>query len=883
MKRLLIILGVLAGLLVVPGGAQARAPVPVAHPPAHQQAIGDPLHTTYFSRACGTGGTGIAFDGQYLWYDCFPGSTLHKADARSGALLLTLTPNIDGDLLATLAWDRNRQKLWAGAARYGVTNVYLIDPTTGAAALVFSLPTLPFLPETLAYDPEDDTLYVATYKDENSEFAIFRFDASGAQRGSWFLGYHATGLAVAGDLLYIAHVDYIAGEQFITAYEKTTGAFQFQFPTNTGNDFDLECDSVTFAPRTVLWAVYQWEPRQATAYEIPDAQCPGGVRNLASTPGPQSQDVVLTWKAPDAGGAAAAAYDIRYSDAPLDWTTWSAAVQVQGEPPPGAPDADETLTLPNLSNGVRRYFALKFQYPGGGWSPLSNVPSLLDTGFRPPVNGYSFPNFGDVQDGDLTFEDMAALFDSQSAVCYNPIGPCMPRVPAAQWRAMALTYMQGGHCAGMSVTSLRFFKGLDVPNAIQPGALTAYDLSKPNARNGISYYWALELLDPVGAARNAQRARPPSDTLDQTLAALAGAAPDPLNLDVYQGTSGHAITPFAVEERKDDWRVWVYNNNFPNVRSAVLITTTTENWSYSMGGGLGVWSGDAGAQSLAVYPISTFAQTPECPWCLFSQVRGAQSQAANGQLWLTGGHGLMTDSQGRRIGYVGAQFVNEIPGASANFAPGGLGVAMQPIYTLPLTETYSILLDGQMLTRTQTASVVQFGPGYASGAQEIPIRPETQDRLLIAADGSQVIYRASSDKEVTLLLTTDSATEGYQFRFEGVDMAVGQPATGTVDAANGLLLYDNRKAGGSEYDIAVRRADGTGERAFVHRGIQAAATDIHYLKYAAWDGDGALTLLIDRGGDGTMDDTVQLANQLSHRLYLPGIHSGAGAENRFGS
>lgn len=874
MKRLLLPI-ILAAALLAPLGAAQRGPSTLAanrppalqapHQPDRPQGTGDPLHTTYFSQPCGTNGTGIAFDGQYLWYSCFPGNTLLKADALSGAVLVSFTPNVGGGILSALAWDRNRQKLWAGVNNFtgGTADVYVIDPTTGSATFVFGLPALPYLPYTLAYDPQDDTLYVGTYQDYTVDYSIFHFDTSGAEMGYWILGYHPLGLAIAGDLLYVTHVDYVGGEELITAYDKASGAPQFQFNTNTGNDFDLECDSVTFAPLTALWAVYQWEPRQATAYEIPAAECPGGVRNLASAPGAQPQDVTLTWKAPDAGGgAAAAAYDIRYSDVPLDWTTWPAATQVQGEPPPAPPGVTETLTLPNLSNGTRWYFALKFQYPSGTWSALSNVPSLVDMGFRPPTQGYAFPNFGDVQDSDLTFNDMITLFGSQLAVCWNPIGLCIPRAPAVVWRAQAFNYMKAGHCAGMSVTSLRFFKGLDDPSAFQTGANTTHDLAKPNARRHITYYWVPETLDPVGSDRVAAIARPPSDTLNQLLTALAGTASDPLSLAVFQGAQGHGITPFAVEERKDHWRVWVYNNNFPDVSSTVFITTTTESWSYDMGGGLGVWSGNAGTKSLGVYPISTYAQTPDCPWCLFSQGQSAKPQVAGeGQVWLSGGHGLMTDSQGRRIGYVGTQFVNEIPGASANFVPGGLGVEMEPIYTLPLTETYSILLDGQTLTQTETVSLVQFGPGYASGAQDIPADPSTQDHLVIAADGSEVVYQAGSDKEVTLLLATDGTSEGYQFQFEGADMTAGQPVTGTVDAANGLLVYNNHEAGGGEYNITIRRANGAGQYPFVHHGVQVSATDIHYLKYAQRDGDGALTLLIDHGGDGTIDETVQLENR----------------------
>jgi hypothetical protein len=197
-----------------------------------------------------------------------------------------------------------------------------------------------------------------------------------------------------------------------------------------------------------------------------------------------------------------------------------------------------------------------------------------------------------------------------------------------------------------------------------------------------------------------------------------------------------------------------------------------------------------------------------------------------------------------------------------------LGIALEPIYTLPLSQTYSILLDGQTLTQTQTASLVQFGPDYAIGADDILLDPTMQDHLVIAPDGSQVVYQPNHSKAVTLKLATDSPTQGYQFQFTGADLTAGQPVTATVDTASGQLVYNNRKAGNGAYDLGLVRANAAGQQTFTHTGVPMLATDIHYLKYAEWNGAGALTLLIDHGGDGTIDQTVLLGNQ-TQRLYLP--------------
>lgn len=249
-----------------------------AHPPtlsdplqilgqrALPRGAGAPLHTTYFGQPCADTGYGIAFDGQHLWYSCRTTNNLYKADALSGAVLASFTPNIDN--LGALAWDPNRQSLWAVEFDYSVlvVSVYLVDPTTGSATLAFSLPRPPYYQYlSLAYDPQDDTLYMSAYEPNT----VFHLNTSGAVLGSWALGDIALGLAIAGGQLYVAHGD--EDIQSIAAYDKASGANQFQFAAIEQGNRDLECDGATFAPLTVLWAVNYRDPRRATAYEIPAA------------------------------------------------------------------------------------------------------------------------------------------------------------------------------------------------------------------------------------------------------------------------------------------------------------------------------------------------------------------------------------------------------------------------------------------------------------------------------------------------------------------------------------------------------------------------------------------------------------------------------------
>lgn len=333
---------------------------------------GDLLHTTTFQPCGGSPGPALAFDGQYMWYTCF--NIIYKADALSGSVFTSFTPDVLG-LLQSLAWDTKRQALLAMTYYWtdpgAVDNVYRIDPTTGSATLVFSLPAV-YHTNTLAYDPQDDTLYMGSGGGEAVHFSM-----SGAILGSWPLESNALGLAVAGNLLYATHST-VGGLRFV-AYDKASGAYQFHFYGIDSWSMNLECDSVTFAPRTALWAVTWTENSRplARAYEIPSESClPSwtlmfyldGDNNLASTyPAIIQQlqhaaanphvNIVALW---DSGGSGNSAY-YKFKTSGMDVT------------PQGELDMSNPATLVNFVNWARskfpaQHYALLLDNHGSGVS-----------------------------------------------------------------------------------------------------------------------------------------------------------------------------------------------------------------------------------------------------------------------------------------------------------------------------------------------------------------------------------------------------------------------------------------------------------------------------------------------------------------------------------
>ena len=122
-----------------------------------------------------------------------------------------------------------------------------------------------------------------------------------------------------------------------------------------------------------------------------------------------------------------------------------------------------------------------------------------------------------------------------------------------------------------------------------------------------------------------------------------------------------------------------------------------------------VWQGDADSHSIGLLPLSIYMSCPACPFCDSSTQ--AATRGAGVQVGLQGqGHLLITDSLGRRIGFTGTemQFVNEIPGGVVMLIAGGLGIEMEPLYTVPAGAGYECVWM-VTLSGTHASTIRQFG------------------------------------------------------------------------------------------------------------------------------------------------------------------------------
>jgi hypothetical protein len=228
-------------------------------------------------------GTGNAFDGVRLYLSCTGSNVLERVVASThlsaGPITVSGMTSIDA-----MAYDATLGggKIWAC---HNFSDVYLIAlspvppalPTTAVGTFQFS--TSNGCRDGLAFDGVGTP---SIWASGDASDSIQHYTLAGGSIGS-FSGLTAklggsgnSGIAVGGTALYLAN----DGGSQIYQCDKglVTCTLMSTFPARIE---DLECDDITFAPKSAIWSQDAFD-RIQNAWEIPAGSC--GVGGVAPTP-----------------------------------------------------------------------------------------------------------------------------------------------------------------------------------------------------------------------------------------------------------------------------------------------------------------------------------------------------------------------------------------------------------------------------------------------------------------------------------------------------------------------------------------------------------------------------------------------------------------------
>lgn len=516
--------------------------------------------------------------------------------------------------------------------------------------------------------------------------------------------------------------------------------------------------------------------------------------------------------------------------------------------------------------------------------------------FRSNPHGFGFANWGDNQypeDAELDTATLIRMFGAQN-VCVSGSTPqdCVLTGPARAWRNQELADVDGGHCYGMAVVSQRIFVGLDAPANYQDGVTQTIDLLPHDAiRAAITEFAVTQSLMPADGSSDQwvrKQGLKPSEVLNKFAQRFQTHPNDPYVLGFLFNGEGHAVTPYAIENKGNGiYWLYVYDNNAPGETRYMVFDLNRETWQYAFGAinpaqPPNIWEGSARTDTLVFRPTSAHLNGGwACPFCNETvSASGVRTTNSSVTFELFGqGEVLVLDSEQRAIGYdfERDQFINEIAGSDVMPKFDGLGVESAPTLRLPLqaaNDPYTVYVAGKTEAEPVNADMFMFGPGYAVGLSALQINPGQDLLMTMRPDGRQITFNASQQGTVSpdIVIAVDSSDsdDSYLFGIGGFALDAFKTVTVTLALEQGLLYFTDDDGGADTYALEMLRIRPDGSEAYyenanveLSRGADAA------MNFGAWDGSGGVTFNL--AGQETVLANERAQPPVNHHIYLPSV------------
>jgi hypothetical protein len=480
---------------------------------------------------------------------------------------------------------------------------------------------------------------------------------------------------------------------------------------------------------------------------------------------------------------------------------------------------------------------------------------VADSGFRPDTNGFGVENYGNCGQQNLTSGAMSGLFGADQ-VCLSGSGTdCQLDPSAEKWMETTNEQMAGGHCMGFSVAALRFYSGNLSPSSY--GADQTFDLevkNNPELQSLIAAGWVYQFLPRV---TENELTGTPNQILNSLIEGLkrdsdtsrSSAYPSSSQLytiKIFNNEGGHAITPYAVEDKGDGkFAVLVYDNNYPGITRAVDFDTNENTWSYNAATKPGIaealYTGDADhPYNMRLDPTAPGETAPQ-PFDFTNSPNagaGSAGSAGSGQLYnqisLLGdpanhAHLVIHDDAGHTTGFVNGKIVNEIPGVQVQQIASldNWAQTPEPNYLIPASmKEVTVFIDGSDLKKADKETLTLIGQGFYTEVSDLQLKPGQRDGVYFTGDGKGFVYRTAPGQEQspTVASAIAQGNSAYAFAAKAIGVKGGSQLTMYIDPKLKAFVLDTTgtegaiaKSGGfAAYVISVVRESPQGETTWVN-------------------------------------------------------------------
>jgi hypothetical protein len=475
------------------------------------------------------------------------------------------------------------------------------------------------------------------------------------------------------------------------------------------------------------------------------------------------------------------------------------------------------------------------------------TPGGTELGFLPDVDGYSFKNGLMV----LTWDMFEHFFGTENV-----------EYPNGEERADAWQFYRdfyagaglGGSCDGFSATSLINW-GRENQSGLGefpvPDHHPLFDAGEQNDmwypiayHQGVQLGWELfsGYFQEIHTSHHS-----PKYYFEKIKQHIASGDAVILWLEprAAESQSGHSVVPYKVEESGDTGWVYVYDSNHVgSYDRKVKFDLAHDEWEFDFNPQT-KWHGDSVYGALGVHTVDPYLHKGIPPW--------------------TVGHGA--GSPGALVGVKGPAEIDLDDPDAELFIPVADGSRPFSLYYVPGAD-HGATLDG---TGTDSATIDVFIDG-ALAAVETSVTGSTLDRIEPEPDGSGFSYE-TSDKSKTYSATLDTELGGTSRVVTVADSTIASGETATFEMTPDETFKYVNQGGARHYDLVLTQL-GNGAGSFEQDDISIGANETHIITPANWDAlsTSSVTLEIDEGNDGTIDQTLTLDQTMpaawSNKCYV---------------
>lgn len=503
----------------------------------------------------------------------------------------------------------------------------------------------------------------------------------------------------------------------------------------------------------------------------------------------------------------------------------------------------------------------------------------VDTGFRPEVDGFAYPNYGDVGQTpagetfpvvNLTSIEMRRMFgDGVCAAAAKDDGTCALTPPAEQWMEQNNSGMNGGHCEGFAVLSQLIHDGKVDANEF--GAAKTFDLqiagNEPLQRE-LAYWWATQ-----GPLYGQNQRLAPVDAIAYLQNEYSNDPKNMISIGIYKedGTGGHAITAYGVQDQGNGvYWIMVYDNNYPGDERHMTVDVNANTWEYQASINPSVepdlYKGGVD-NPIEFTPDQARLTTFPCDFCAG---KGNASKGGSGlaaaapqfnEIWTEGYVNVeLEDDKGRKIGYdEKGKLVNEIPEAKLQLVRAGTLSEVPPVIDLPTGLGFTAYIYGDEKAAKEPASVVMIGQGYYIGIDNLIMAPEQLDQLSFDGEGDFITYTTDAQESPDIIVGIEKPKADFELDLKAVEASKGTDIHVLFDQKEDVFAFQTTSDAVAKFDVSITRIDANGEEETFDTGdtpLEVEPGKLMYFYFGKWKGQGSnLEVGYDENGNGTIEDS----------------------------